>query len=344
MTVAALVDPAVERIYGDATHTVVVGEWNHLRELLDLGDCPATIERLGHDDYLVVASDGAPDEVLVALRLATTVGAFFGYDAPGRLSVVTTAEVPLLPSSILTIQRYRGKTNERFTRLLLTLALAAVGGTVAGSTASVFDPLAGRGTTLNAAVQRGLSAAGVEIDARDHRHHVDFLSNWLEDNRLKHRMQKSHVRDEDGTRLPNASFAYALTREDFKAGRTASVEVVAGDSLRADRWFARRSYDCLVTDLPYGVQHGAERGGAGGTTWSSPAELLGRGLPVWSQLLRPHASIACSWNLRTLERSDVLATLEANGFDVVGGDADSAFEHRVDHSIQRDLVVATRGA
>lgn len=342
MTIAALIDPRTSRVFGDATSAAVAGEWEHLCRLLHIEDAEGRVEHLGAHDYLVVECVDAPPDVVRALRLATTVGPFYGFEPPDRLTVLEGAPDDLLSSSILTIQRYRGKTNERFTRLLLHQALAAVGATEPGHPASVFDPLAGRGTTVNAAVQRGLGAAAVEIDSRDHREHVNFLSNWFKDNRLKHRIDKAHVRDEDGSRLPSATFTYARTKDEFRAGRTASVELVAGDALRADRWIRPSSQDCLVTDLPYGVQHGAERAGPRGQTWSTPGELLALGLPVWAQVLRPTASVACSWNLRSLERAEVLATLDRNGFAVVGDDRPSAFEHRVDRSIQRDLVVAVR--
>lgn len=346
MTIAALIDPAVERIYGVSTRRVVLGEWEYLCRLLGLGDVASSIETLGHNDYLVVDCAGAPDEMLRAAADLTTIAAIYAYEPPDTLRVVTTERPALLPSSILTIQRYRGKTNERFTRMMLSLALAAVDRLNPDATAAVFDPMAGRGTTLNAAVHRGLGAGGVEIDARDHREYVNFLATWLKDNRLKHRLQKAHERSAGGERLPSVEVTYARTREDFKAGRTTEIKVVAGNALEARRWFAKGSYDCLVTDLPYGVQHGAhhraQRERSKAHDWTSPGELLERGLPVWRHLLRPRAAVACSWNLRTLDRDVVVEALKSNGFDVVGGDDDSVFEHRVDHSIQRDLVIATR--
>lgn len=344
MSIAALIDPSVRRIYGESTRQVVLGEWGQLHQLLGLAEAASSIETLGHDEYLIVDCEDASDELLQAVAHLTTIAAFFVHEPPDGLRVVTTDRPALLPSSILTIQRYRGKTNERFTRLMLGLALAGVDGLGHDATAAVFDPMAGRGTTLNAAVQRGLGAGGVEIDTRDHREYVNFLATWLKDNRLKHRLQKAHERSVGGERLPSVEVTYARTREDYKAGRTAQIKVVAGDALEARRWFPKGAYDCLVADLPYGVQHGAQRGTSNADDWSSPGELLERGLPVWRHLLRTRATVALSWNLRTLGREVVVDALTANGFEVVGGDRASVFEHRVDHSIQRDLVIATRSA
>src|SRR6202035_5200533 len=69
---------------------------------------------------------------------------------------------------LITIQRYSGKTNERFTKLLMNLAVVVDHGgegfRSTGVRLRVVDPLCGRGTTLNQAVMYGFDAAGIESD------------------------------------------------------------------------------------------------------------------------------------------------------------------------------------
>ena len=99
----------------------------------------------------------------------------------------------------------------------------------------------------------------------------------------------------------------------------------------------RAELDALVADLPYGVQHGARTGGA---LVRSPLATLAEALPVWRGLLRRDGGMALALNRRTAPFDDAARTLEAAGFAVVS--ADGEFRHRVDQSIDRDVLVAVR--
>ena len=96
-----------------------------------------------------------------------------------------------------------------------------------------------------------------------------------------------------------------------------------------------RSVDAIVGDLPYGVQHGG-RSAAG---WQrSPLEVLAEAAPGWRSLLRDGGGMALAVNRHTLARSDATAVLADAGLRVIS--ADGAFRHRVDQSIDRDVLLA----
>ena len=70
-------------------------------------------------------------------------------------------------ADLITIQKYPGKTNEQFTKLLLNVTLLSrFGRRAAARRFRVLDPLCGRGTTLNQAMMYGFDAAGVDLDQR----------------------------------------------------------------------------------------------------------------------------------------------------------------------------------
>ena len=89
---------------------------------------------------------------------------------------------------LITIQKYQGKTNEQFTKLLLnvTLLSSSFAAGLLTRKLSVLDPLCGRGTTLNQALMYGFDAAGLDLDQRDFAAYRAFLQTWLQRKRLKH--------------------------------------------------------------------------------------------------------------------------------------------------------------
>ena len=125
---------------------------------------------------------------------------------------------------------------------------------------TVLDPLCGRGTTLNQALMYGYDGVGVEIDGKDVEAYGTFLRTWLERKRFKHRASFGPGR-RSGTQLGRRFVAeFAATKQAFAADQVQRVDVVHADTLRAADFFRRASFDVLVTDAPYGVQHASRSG------------------------------------------------------------------------------------
>jgi tRNA G10 N-methylase Trm11 len=132
----------------------------------------------------------------------------------------------------------------------------------------------------------------------------------------------------------------AASRELWDAGATQQLSVLTADTTTVAEQFRRESFDLLVVDLPYGVQHGSrsnERGLA-----RNPLELLDAALPGWCEVLRPGGAMGMSWNTHVAKRADVVASLRRQGLDVMDAPPYEGFAHRVDQAILRDLVVARR--
>src|SRR5262245_40599876 len=154
---------------------------------------------------------------------------------------------------LVTIQRYQGKTNEQFTKLLVnvTLCSTAFASDLLARRFKVLDPLCGRGTTLNQALMYGFDAAGMDIDARDFDAYAQFIQTWLKTKRLKHQAHAGPVRRHHRTIGRRLQVTLAATKEAYRAGDAQDLEVVNADTTQALEFFRAGSIDVLVADLPY---------------------------------------------------------------------------------------------
>src|SRR5690606_28738949 len=115
---------------------------------------------------------------------------------PDLLRPVRIRPLDKFDSDLLTIQKYSGKTNEQFTRLLLNVTCLAMAEPLAmlRRPLHVLDPLCGRGTTLNQAMMYGFDATGVELLERDFEAYERFIKTWLRTKRFKHTAESGQLR------------------------------------------------------------------------------------------------------------------------------------------------------
>jgi SAM-dependent methyltransferase len=297
-------------------------------------------------EYLTFAApDDAPlsEPELAALGHLSVFYALFAIEGSGEgntpvLRPVVVPAADRLDDDLVTIPKYVGKTNEQFTRLLVTLTTvsSAFAGRLTQGGLVVLDPLCGRGTTLSQALLVGHCAAGLEIDGRDVEGYAAFVRTWLERKRFKHRASLGPVR-RSGAQLGRRFVAeFATTKQAFAAGDVQRVDVVHADTLRAADFFRPASVDVVVTDAPYGVQHASRRDTRSGR---SPLGLLEQALPVWRSLLRPGGAVGIAWNTLVAPRADVVALLAAAGLQPFDEGPYRDLEHRVDQAIVRDVVI-----
>jgi hypothetical protein len=342
MTAYALLPRAAgNRVYGATAVGLTRAELDFVaRRLFDgLVTKHETVE-LGGVEYVAFdcGERSLDDLQLAVLSNLSSLHALFARDGDA-LTPVLVAPFRQHDDDITTIQRYVGKTNELFTRLLVNVTLAATPRgfhrLLAGDRVRLLDPLCGRGTTLNQAVVYGIDAQGIEIDGRDLEAYDQFLLTWLKDKRIKHQVERARLRKGRATPAGRMTVAYGPPGDERRR-----IEVVNDDTLNAADHVKARSIDVLVADLPYGVQHETRPSGDGRVA-RRPDELLRRALPVWRGLLRPQGAMGLAWNLRTLDRARMFALLDGAGFSACQAEDDDAFVHRVDRAITRDLVVAT---
>lgn len=354
---ALLLFPAANRVYAESSLHLLraeLGVFNRLgldSELTDL-----TTRQLAGVDYVTFTVQGQLSERDIALlsNLSSLYALFELVEPSGG---VATEQPPLLrpielhpldkfDSDLLTIQKYAGKTNELFTRLLMNAACMAMArpGAMLTDQLRVLDPLCGRGTTLNQAMMYGYHAVGAEADSKDFDSYERFIKTWLKNKRLKHSAESGYLRKNKVRLGRRLDITYAASKQQYKDGDVQSVAFRNVDTLALDELFAPRSFDLIVTDAPYGVQHGSHQppGSDTGSTSRHPSELLTAAVPVWTRLLRPGGALGISWNTYALTRVRLAEILRSAGLDVYHGGPFEQFSHRVDQAIVRDLLVASK--
>ena len=233
-----------------------------------------------------------------------------------------------MPVEMAEIRRYKGKTNEIFTRVLLNVAVfAGAFREQATGRLRILDPLAGGGTTLFLALAAGYDAFGIEHERQDVETTALFVRQYLESEHIHFK-----ERDERGRR--------AGRRYQFEIGRkgaTRHLVLAQGDTAQADMHMQEvpggPHMHAIVADLPYGIQHFGEISG-----------MLSQALPVWERLLLPGGAMVLGWNATRVEREALAACVaQCTHLRVCNGPPYTEFAHTVDRVIKkRDILVAVK--
>ncbi|MBO0778181.1 MAG: hypothetical protein J2P37_05065 [Ktedonobacteraceae bacterium] len=232
---------------------------------------------------------------------------------------------PFVPLEMAEARRYRGKTNEIFTRVLLNVALFA--GAYAGQYRErlrILDPLAGGGTTLFLALAYGYDAFGIELERQDVETTSVFVRQYLENERIAfkeidERGRKAGRRHQFEIGPKKETRLLVLAHGDARDAALHMREVHGGPRMHA-----------IIGDLPYGIQHFGEI-----------AALLSKALPVWEQMLLPGGTLALSWNATRIERQSMLELFARHTrLQVRDEPPYTQFAHAVDRVIKRrDIIV-----
>ncbi len=334
---ALLVHPSANRVYALSSAALTVAELGVLAATR-LGARLGAAEpaRIAGVSYLTFDGDLTADD-LTLLGDVSTAMALFERDGES-LRPVELPRRDRFDDDLLTILKYAGKTNELFTKLLLNVTVWSAA-RVEERPLHVLDPMCGRGTTLNQVLMNGWHAAGLDVDARDFDAYAAFLPQWLKLKRLKHTADVTPLRRE-GTKLGRRFRAeIGVTKDDWKAGRAITLDYVNADTVHTRAVHRGASFDAVVVDAPYGVQHGSR---SGGRLDRSPLDLLSEAVPVWSEVLRPGGAMGIAWNTHVAGRDDALSVLSGSGLEPLDDGPYRALEHRVDQAIQRDVLVARK--
>lgn len=243
------------------------------------------------------------------------------------LRPIEPQRTPFVPLEMAEVRRYKGKTNETFTRVLLNVALfAGAYATRSTERLRILDPLAGGGTTLFIALASGYDAFGIELERQDIETTVGFVRQFFEgehipfkeidERRKAGRRYQFEVGPRDNTRH------LVLTHGNSSEAHLHLREVPGGPRVHA-----------IVGDLPYGIQHFAE-----------VSRLLTQALPIWESLLLPGGTIALAWNATRIERAEMLGLFELHTRLQVRNDPPyNELVHAVDRVIKhRDIIVGVK--
>jgi SAM-dependent methyltransferase len=342
---AILVYPSANRVYTDSSPGLLRAELSVFgaalsAELTDVGE-----DTIGGVGYVVFST--AEPLTTRDIALLSNLSSLYALFERGEetLRPVTISPLASFDSDLLTIQKYPGKTNELFTKLLFNVTLLSTASPLAmlEKPLHVLDPLCGRGTTLNQALMYGFDATGLDVDGKDFEAYEQFVKTYLRTKRVKHTAESGQVRRNKVRLGRRLDVEFGLSKEQYKAGETRKLTYLNCDTLTADDLLKANSVDVIVTDAPYGVQHGSHRT-QDASLARSPRDLLAAAVPVWTRVLRPGGAIGISWNTYVTKREELVEILTRAGLDVCEGDAYEDFSHRVDQAIVRDLVVARKPA
>jgi len=292
--------------------------------------------RLAGQVFLLVtfADTLVPGEMLPVLsRLGATSEVYEYFEQVGEvqgplLRPMEPQFTPFVPLEMAEVRRYKGKTNELFTQVLLNIALFA------GAYASeytgrlrVLDPLAGGGTTLFLALAMGYDAFGIELERQDIETTAVFLRQYLHSEHIPFKEL-----DERGRR--------AGRRYQFEIGHKKETRLLVlahGDTQQANLHMQEvpggPRMHAIVGDLPYGIQHFGEI-----------ATLLQKALPVWEQMLLPGGTLALAWNATRIERANMVELVQQHTHLTVKNEPPyTQLTHTVDRVIKRrDIVVGVK--
>jgi hypothetical protein len=293
---------------------------------------------LAGQSYLLVTLDDdlvPPNTIALLSRLGATSETFDYFEQVGEvrgplLRPHDPEFTPFVPFEMAETRRYKGKTNEVFTRVLLNLAIFA--GAYADRFTErlrILDPLAGGGTTLFLALISGYDAFGIELDRQDGETTALFVRQYL-------RSEGIHFKETD-ERGRKAGRRYQF--DIGNRGDTRTLVLVQGDAAQADSHMREvpggPHMHAIVTDLPYGIQHFGEI-----------AKLLDSTLPTWERLLLPGGAMALSWNATRIERASMIELFEQHTkLHIMKSPPYTELPHTVDRVIKRrDVLVAVKNS
>ncbi|EWC61158.1 hypothetical protein UO65_3524 [Actinokineospora spheciospongiae] len=341
---ALLVQPAANRVYAEASVALTTAELEVVNRAVLGGRLTDIAETdLAGVRYVGFRADALDERDAEFLANLSSAFALFAVRDGGLLEPVELRRLDRFDDDLLTIQKYSGKTNEHFTKLLLNV-------TVLSSTAApdmldrrlrVLDPVCGRGTTLNQALMYGWHAAGIDLDQQDFDAYSTFLQTWLKRKRVKHTAEVVRIRREKQNVGRQLKASIGVDRESYKAGDALDLGYVNADTVKAGEFFRAGTFDVVVGDAPYGVRHGSRAAGPRPLD-RSPLELISAAAPGWSRLLRAGGALGISWNNVVASRESVLDALASAGLQPLDDGPYRGFEHRVDQAITRDIAVARK--
>jgi hypothetical protein len=335
--------PSANRVYADAAAALAQAELEVLGRAV-LGEAIGAIgaASIGGVQYVTFEAAALADSA--AAFLANLSAGYALFEMRGELlRPVPLRALDRYDDDLITIQKYQGKTNEQFTKLLLnvTVLSSAFATDMLSRRLTVLDPLCGRGTTLNQALMYGFDATGVDLDHRDFEAYSTFIKTWLKRKRVKHHCEYDGPVRRDGRVVARRlRISMAASKDAYKSGATQLLDLVNADTTKAAEFVRPQAVDVLVTDAPYGVQHASRTAAKG--TGRRPLDLLAAAVPVWEGLLRPGGAMGIAWNTLVARREDVAGILAGAGLCPMEDPPYQGFRHRVDQAIIRDILIARK--
>lgn len=335
-----LANPGHNRIYFNVAIKIALSELKAVTTGFDIEIEDIEIADIGLPASISVTTKNKLNEAQLKLLSSTSIYyAIFEVVKDNLLRPIVVQDFRSFPESMVQILKYNGKTNEQFTRLMVNLALAACNTT--SKKITLLDPMCGKGTTLYEGFIRGLDVKGIEINSTWYQEIKTFVVRYLKEGKYKHKAQKSTRTNTKGKKIADGfNLVASNNKADYKAGNVQSFDLFNADTRISDNILGKKSCDIIVSDLPYGVQHKSKKESSSGSR--SPIELVKDSIPAWYNILKTNGSIVLSFNEFTMKYNDIAQILKDNNLDVKDMEPYNNFLHRVDQSINRNIIVATK--
>ncbi|MBI9064918.1 MAG: hypothetical protein JEZ14_23225 [Marinilabiliaceae bacterium] len=339
--------PGHNRVYYNLSGQLALSELEIATRRLDADCSDSKIDELEKVRYLsFTTEEDITDHDLEILSRLSFVFAIFRLEQREDqtcLIPISKVDYEYVDNKVSSLMKYAGKTNELFTKMMINVGLLSSDFDY-NHKIQLLDPVAGRGTTLFEGVVYGFDVTGIEIEPKSVHETTVFFKKYMEAERFKH---TSGQRQVSGQKKSEAiymqEFEYARTKEEFKSDQLRKkLGVVTGNSQEAANYFKKNSFHLIIGDLPYGIAHGNKGAAKSSSITRNPSELLSLCLPQWHQVLKKGGVVVVAWNSFVVSRQKLSEIFTDNGFEVFTEAPYDGFEHLVDRSIKRDIVVARK--
>lgn len=342
---ALLINPGHNRVYYKSSQQLSELEFEISAKSMECIPSEIKGEFIAGIYYLTFESEKelSESDLIVISRLSFVFALFKVEETKGN--ILRPVEIPntkLTDENLSGILKYTGKTNELFTRMMINVAVSSCG-CIENGKVQLLDPIAGKGTTLFEGVTMGYDCFGIEIGDKAVNESFHYFKKYLETEKFKH--EASIIKQSGENKSFTAkrySIELAKLKSDFKNNKQIHWEMISGNSVYADKYFKKNSFDVIVGDLPYGVQHGNVTNEKQTSITRSPKDLVKICLPAWKNVLKKNGVIVLAWNTFVFSKKEFSEIFEKEGFEILSEGAYSKFEHRVDSSIKRDIIVAKK--
>lgn len=287
-------------------------------------------ERISGARFLTFQAPEMNDQALRMLSGHSSMYLLCEFTPEGLLRPLTGPAEACLGEDLSGILKYKGKTNERFTRFMLHMArLSAECRLKEGERVRFIDPMCGKGTSLFEAVNMGWDAFGLDAENASVNEAAQFYKKYLEYHRKKHTQKQSSMTVPPGKGVPVRSIA---------AQGEGEVRFAVADASHTANVYGKGKAHIIAADLPYGVQHAP----TAGRKISGMEALLERTLPGCVQALVPGGALALSFNTNTLPKHVVARQMEKAGLSVCEGAEYEGLAHWVEQAVTRDVCIGVK--
>jgi SAM-dependent methyltransferase len=306
---ALLINPQANGAYFKDTLLVASAEFQAV-----FGEQTLEHRVIGNLQFLVASLD---ESLLTqVLRLSFVLGVF-EIDGDQFIPIDVASKYNLHEDFVFG-SKYRGKTNEHLTQLLLNVGLSYLPKGTEQPT--LLDPMCGRGTTMLWAMRYGLSAKGIEQDVKAIEDLRQGLKKWTKLHRQRHKMMEGFIGKANKKGL-GKFLEFTVEEQNFR--------IINGDSREAATLIKSEKFDLIISDLPYGVQHFTT------DKTRNPISVLAECIADWKKLLKKDGVIVLAFNSYIPKRTDLIECFENNGLIAQSFTA----PHRMSESIVRDIIV-----